>query len=505
MNSRGEGHVTVTSNRGQSAVLSLVILIGMVATVSVGILIVAGDVMSSAEQQSEHDRVEQAFVELSHTMSTVSASDDTPRSVQFEAGESGAVTKTKAGWVTIRGGGVNITQQPMGAIEYEGGDGTIISYQSGGVWRETGNQTRMLSAPNINYNSEDDTLWFPITTLSGEQSLDSGEISVKHTKTNPMRHVSFVKNDSVTITIQSDYYRGWERYFRTEAGGTSIQNIDHENRTITVLLGYADLEGAFDEGATIGSDDPNDFYDKHDNFGNDHRTGTPLPEMDTVIDQMVADAKTGEDVDENLSNGSYTSPIDDGTYFIEEIDGDEDYEFDLTNGNATLIVENDVNLEKDGSIRVVNRDDGNVLRIYAGGNDTVIKGDICDTSDGGTCSDDAGAIQFYGSSTMSVDFGPGNTGAFEGVLYVSSNEEKDWWDGSTGKCSDSHQVHMQGGGDFFGSIVAYSACAQSNSVSFDYDSNLKNANIDPYSGEYPLPPQITYLNVAVHELDVQNK
>lgn len=508
MNSRGEGRVTVTSNSGQSAVLSLVILIGMVAAISVGILVVAGDVMSSAEQQSEHDRVEQAFVELSHTMSTVSASDDTSRSVQFEAGESGAVTKTKAGWVTIRGGGVNITKQPMGAVEYRGDDGTIISYQSGGVWRETGNQTRMLSAPNINYDSDDDTLWFPITTLSGQQSLDSGEISVKHTKTNPMRHVSFVKNDSVTITIQSDYYRGWERYFRTEAGGTSIQDVDHENRTITVLLGYADIEGAFDEGATIGSDDPDHFYDKHSNFGSNYRTGTPLPEMDTVIEQMVADAKAGKNVDKNLSNGNYSNPLDEGTYFVDKIDGDENYRFDLSNGNATLIVGDDVNLGDSGSIRVVDQDsdEKNVLRIYAGGDDLVLDGDICAKSN---CSDDAQVIQFYGPSTMSVHQGPGSKGAFEGVLYIASSEEKDWWKDSevknNGKCKEYHQMHMQGGGDFYGSIVAYSACAQSSSVSFDHDPKLKDANIEPYSDEYPLPPQITYLNVAVHELDVQNK
>nr|WP_254761630.1 hypothetical protein [Natrinema marinum] len=477
----------------------------MVAMVSVGLLLVAGNAMTAAEEATESERVEQAFVELGHTMSTVSANDDTSRTLQFDAGDSGAVTKTKAGWIHIKGGSVDINRS-IGAVEYRGDDGSIISYQSGGVWRETGNRTRMLSAPNIDYDPEDETLWFPITTLSGRQSLNSGEIAIEHNTTDPISNVSFVKNDSVTITIQSDYYRGWERYFRSEASGASIQNVDHQNRTIRVLLGYADLEGAFDEGATIGSDDPADFKDKHDNFGNTHRTGTPLPEMDSVIEQMVADAKAGNDVDKNLSNSTHTNPLDDGTYFIEEINGDQDYTFDLSNGNATLIVEGDVNLGDDGSINVVNRDaaNDNVLRIYAGGDDAVINGEICDTSDG-SCSSNAKTIQFYGPSTMSVDFGPGNTGAFEGVLYVSSSEQKNWWDGSTGTCADHHQVHMQGGGDFYGSIVAYSACAHSNSVSFDYDASLDGSNIDPYSDEYSLPPQITYLNVAVHELDVRNK
>lgn len=473
----------------------------MVATISVGILLIGGDVVSSAEQQTQHERVEQAFVELGHTMSTVSASDDTTKSVEFDAGDSGAVTKTRAGWIHIEGGGVDINQS-IGAVEYEDDDGTIIAYQSGGVWRETGNQTRMLSAPNIDYDSEDDTLWFPITTLSGRQSLDSGEIEIRSNRTESMENVSFVENDSVTITIQSDYYRGWERYFRTEAGGASVQEVDHENRTIRVLLGYAEIDGAFDEGATIGSDDPEHIHNHNEKFGENPRTGTPLPEMNPVIEQIVSDAKAGENVDKNLSSESHGNPLDDGTYFVEEIDGAENYEFNLTEGNATLIVENNVTLEEGGSISVVDQDEAgeNVLRIYAGGNHTLIDGEICADE----CGTDAEVIQFYGPSTMSVDFGPGKTGAFEGVLYVASSEEEDWWDKSTGKCEDYHQVHMQGGGDFYGSVVAYSACSQSESVSFDYDEDLRDTTVDPYFSDYSLPPQLTYLNIAVHELDVEN-
>jgi hypothetical protein len=477
----------------------------MAATVSVGILLVAGDVMTGAEEQSQNERVEQGFVELAHEMSTVSV-DDSSRTVSFEAGESGAVTKTKAGWVHIKGGDVDVNRS-IGAIEYVGDDGTIVAYQSGGVWRETGNKTRMLSSPDIDYDREDDTLWFPMTTLSGRQSLNSGKISIKHNSTDPMTNVTVVENDSVTVTIQSDYYRGWERYFRTVSGGASIRDVDHQNRTVTILLGYVELEGAFDEGASVGSDDPDYFHDKHDSFGDDHRTGTPLPEMDPVIDQMVADAKAGTDVDENLSDGSYSNPLGNGTYFVDEIDGDEDYKFDLTDGNATLIVEGDVDLSENGSITVVDRDAAgeNVLRIYSGGNHSKLNGEICDLSSGSNCSDDAGVIQYYGKSTMAVDFGPGNTGKFEGVLYVASDKEENWWTGSTGKCADYHQVHMQGGGEFYGSIVAYSVCAHSSSVSFGYDTDLADANIDPYYDEYSLPPQLTYLNLAVHELDVENE
>ncbi|MDF9744277.1 DUF7289 family protein [Natrinema salsiterrestre] len=493
------------SERGQSALIGVILLIGMAATVSVGVLLVAGDVMNGAEQQSQNQRVEQGFVELGHEMSTVSVSDDSSRTVSFEAGDSGAVTKTKAGWIHIEGGDVDINRS-IGAVEYVGDDGTVVAYQSGGVWRETGNKTRMLSAPNIDYDSEDETLWFPITTLSGSQSLDSGDVSIEHNSTDPIGNVTFVENDTVTVTIQSDYYRGWERYFRTEAGGASVQNVYHENRTVDVLLGYDDLDGAFEQGATIGSDEDKHFEDKHDKIGEDYAMGTPLPEMDPVIDEMVTDAKAG-DVDKNLSNSTYSNPLDDGTYFIEEIDGNEEYNFDLSDGNATLIVEEDVDLE--GSINVVDHSDDHVLRIYAGGNRFDLDGTVCvDTGSG--CEQRAEIIQFYGPSTMGVDLGPSSGGTFEGVLYVASSEEKsdDWWEGTSGggSCKEEYQVRMQASGtDFNGSMVAYSVCTQSNSMQFDYDEDLAGAEIDPYPEDYTLPPQITYLNIAVHELDVENK
>lgn len=492
---------TMLSGRAQSTLIGIVLLIGMVAIGSLGIFLVASDMLTDVEQESEHDRVENSFVELSQQMETASSDDDVSRSMDIDAGEDGAVVMSNTGNLTIEGGDVNKTI-PIGAIEYTGDDGTKIAYQAGGVFRETGNETRVVSAPPINYDADSEALSFPIIKTRDEAQLDSGNIHVSHHKTNPLQEASLVENDSVTIEVESEYYRGWEEFFRTEAGDTSIQNVDHNNQTVQVLVGYETIDGAFDEGVTIASDDPDHFHDHHENFDS-HSTGTPLPEMDTVIEEIVDDARNGKDIDDNLSDGTYTNPLDDGTYFVNEINGDDDYEFNLTKGNATLIVENDVTLEDGGSINVTDRDANreNVLRVYAGGNHTLIDGNMC--VDDGSCDADADVIQFYGPSTMSVDFGPGSTGAFEGVFYVASSEEKDWWDGGTGKCEDYQQFHMQGGGDFYGSLVAYSACAHSSSLSFDYDDDLKDTDIDPYYGDYTLPPQLTYLNVAEHKVDVE--
>ncbi|WP_254531191.1 hypothetical protein [Natrinema gelatinilyticum] len=51
--------------RGQSSILAVVLLIGMVATISVGIFFVGAEMMTNTEYQSQQDRVEQSFVKLS--------------------------------------------------------------------------------------------------------------------------------------------------------------------------------------------------------------------------------------------------------------------------------------------------------------------------------------------------------------------------------------------------------------------------------------------------------
>ncbi|WP_265112222.1 DUF7289 family protein [Halosolutus halophilus] len=499
---------SITSNRGQAALLGIVLLIGMVAVTSVGIFLVGGEAITNTEQQTENERIEQSFVEMGHTMATASADSDGMRSMQFEAGDSGAVTKSDAGWIRIEGDDVDINRS-IGAVEYEGDDGTVVAYQAGGVWSERGNQTRMLSAPNVNYDPEAETLWFPITTLSGEGTLDSGEIAVRQNSTDPMDGVRFVENDSVTMTIQSEYYRGWEQFFREEAGGVSVQEVDHENRTVKVMLGYADFDDAFQEGVMINGGE-GDFDDKQGVIGDEYETGTPMPPMDDVIDEMIEDAQSG-DVDENLT-GDQTATLEDGTYYVDEVNGDVDYNVDLSDGNTTLIVGGD--WKHEGEINVTDRAGDNVLRIYVGGDIAEFDGEVCVKG----CNGNAEVIQFYGPSTMAVSFGPNNSGHFEGILYVASDEKKDWWDGLTiqdgGTCApdqnrdkEDYQVHMQAGGgtNFSGSIVAYSVCALSNASTFNYAEALADADVDPYPEGYERPPQITYLNVAVHELDVKNE
>ncbi|WP_435551608.1 DUF7289 family protein [Natrinema sp. CGMCC1.2065] len=494
------------SQRGQSAILALVLLIGMVATISIGILLVAGDVMTSTEQQAESERVEQAFVELSKQMATVSKDSDAPRAMTFDAGERGAITRTSTGNITIKARNVNETLR-MGSIEYEADDGSILAYQAGGVWRETGNETRIVSQPPITYSAEEQTLSLPVTTVSGEHELSSGEVDIRHNDTDPVRNATVVENDTVTLEITSKYYRGWELYFEEEVGDASVRNVtqlEGDKGYVKVELGLRELEGAFDDGATV-SGEVSEKNEKHGYFdGSDTKEGKSMPPLDGTIYKLVEDTNTTENDEGTIDGGTFTN----GTYFADEVNLDDDVTFDLSKGNATLVVDGDVNIGGN-SFKVTNAtEDDHVLQIYMTG-DLTVGGEMCvdECVAGDEEKIDAKHLQLYGTSESVVMIGTSKNDYFEGLLYVAGDEE--YFEGgnyhSPNGCEDK-QICIQNG-NVDGSIVAASIGTQSATPKddFTYDGDLQGYEPDLYPAGYVKPQDITYLNVAVHTLDVKNK
>lgn len=478
--------------RGQSSILAVVLLIGMVATISVGIFFVGAEMMTNTEYQSQQERVEQSFVKLSQQMSSAAINDDVTHSMSFDSGQSGAITKTNAGSIEIQSSDFSKTIQ-LGAIEYSGDDGNIVAYQAGGVWRKRGNQTLMLSAPPIEYDAEKETLWLSVSDVSEDEELSSEKLSMVHQKTVPIQDV--VQNETVTLTITSDYYRGWESYFRHQAGDAVVRNVDHSNRTVSVELGYLEADVAFDSGVTYSDD-----YTVHKNADVDGPTSQGnLPLLDTVVSEMINDTESGEmNVDDDLGTVDTTLTRGDGAYVADSIEEAGHLRFDLTEGNATLFVDGDINASG-STITVTDWSGNNALKVYTTGDlDARNGGDICVDP----CATDVGAerIHVFGTSEMQVDFGPGGNSRFEGVLYAASNED-DW--PTRNGCESQVCVHSNL--DVYGSIVASSVKIHATSTELAYDSSLDTADIPLHPKSYTLPPRITYLNIAHHKIDVTNE
>ncbi|WP_306058865.1 DUF7289 family protein [Natronococcus wangiae] len=493
MSDVGDG-APISTERGQAALIGFVILIGMVAVASAGILLVGGEVLTATEHQTEEERVLQAFIELSQNMHTVSANDDVSQSIDLDAGEHGAVVKTNTSTLHISGGDVNETIH-IGAIEYEGDDGTRIAYQAGAVFHETGEETQVVSSPPIYFDAEAESLSFPIIKAKDEADLSSGDITVRHSETDPLTEANLVQGDTVTVKITSEYYRGWETYFERQGGPTSVQGVEtyeeNQSGTVTVEFGYREVSDAFSSGAVYASDFESH---KHQNVSAENAS---FPPLDEEINRLMNETDPEDEDVTDLETVSGYHSLEDGVYYADEIDGGQ-LDFNLSDGNATLVVDGDIKTE-DETITVNDYEEGNSLGVYTTGDYLASSnhaGHVCVTKNDCEENEDATVIQMVLSSESIAEIGFGSGARYEGVIYAGGSGED--WSSSCGM-----QVCFQSNFDFYGSVVASSVEVQSSAGEFEYDESLEDAELDIYPDESLLPPQITYLNVAEHQIEIE--
>lgn len=491
MNSRRGGSGD-TDIRAAATLLGLILLIGMVAVVSGSIFLVADDAVTGIEQRSEQERVEGAFVELSQQMQTASTTEDVARTIDLEVGQDGAIVRENTGRINVTSDALDddaIDDLMIGTIEYESDDGTTLAYEAGAVFRETGNETQVVSTPSIHYDTATKTLTLPLVTATGDHRLGSGDVTFVHNETTTFQEANVVENESVTITIQSNYYRGWETFFQQQAGDTSVQEVDHENRTIEVQIGYLDVEDAYEDGIIVSENF--DDFDNADVEDGTVRKGS-MPQLDAVIAEMVADY---EDESPPPESGTASGGT---TYYTGNlhVDSDDELTFDTSGGNTTVIVDGNVTVE--GSLVADPHATDNELKIYTTEHIDVEGGNV--SVENGT----AKHLQMYGTSETHVGIGPGGS-TFEGTIYAPRDETWGNRDNEVfhqGQCQE--QVCMQSNVEFTGALVASSTNVHSASVEFAYDDSLENNDIELYPDSYTLPPQLTYLNVAHHEVAVKN-
>lgn len=493
--------------RAETALLGIVLLFGIVAVGSVGVLVVAEQASTEVTQESENDRVEGAFVELSQEMGATAVRPDVSRSIDLDVGRQGAVTKRDAGWIEVESDGLEEDLNlSIGAIEYAADDGTRIAYQAGGVWRERGNETRMVSAPPIHYDAGSETFTFPVVTVGGDRSLSAGEIAFSHERTTTFEEATVVEDESVTVTVGSEFYRGWEEYFERQAGEAVVRDVDHDNRTVTVRLGYLELSEAFDEGVVV-SENFDDFESADVDGG---VTEGSMPELDELIDELVADARSGTiEPDEPVEShpridGSFGT-LENGTYFTEELVVDGPMAADLADGNVTIVVDGDVHATDEFVVENYDRPGTDAsAKIYTTGDVEIEGGGLCvENCDSHT---NSSQLQVYGTSETRVGLWEGEP-SFHGTLYAPSDEdlgsvENDAF-GPGATCDE--QVCMIANADFYGALVAASANVHSAAVDLTYDRSLEEIEPDVYPEGYELPPKLTYLNVAHHEIDVESR
>lgn len=231
-------------SRGQSEVLGVVLLLGITILGVGALVVIGGSAITGIQEQATLEEAELSFSNFDSRASRVALGQSPVQKLDLGVGQetgSGTLAARDGGWIRITvtntstGNSTPIMNRTLGSVVYESGE-TTIAYQSGGVWKQTGGDTTMVSPPEFHYR--DGTLTMPVVTVDSDSTLDD-ELVVRsndaskqefpnENTTNPLMR------KRIDITIKSQFYEGWGSYFeqRTD-GGTKY---DHDAGTVTISL-----------------------------------------------------------------------------------------------------------------------------------------------------------------------------------------------------------------------------------------------------------------------------
>lgn len=269
--SAGEG--AASRVRAQTNVLGYVLLLGMVLTSATLIVLSGASVVDQLEEVTGQESTTNAIEELDTALSSVASVGGLTRT-EFSIGDA-----SPSQYRIVNDGYVNVTvnrnascraQIPMSSIQYERQDGVIMAFEGGGVWRQEDgivSQTAMHTPPDLTY--ENGTIALTVINVSGRirgtSTVISENVTGSMTRTNAVESTLFTgycaRPDNVTISVTSDYFRGWSGYMSSRLDASRSDWFD-SNRTARV---YYDQEKL----PEVTNDSRNDVVDLSDPSFND--------------------------------------------------------------------------------------------------------------------------------------------------------------------------------------------------------------------------------------------
>lgn len=541
-----------TEDRGLTAVVGIVLLVGIVAVGSVTVVVIGGQIQQDTDDRITDERIKDSFIQLDQTIGTVATGQRQEATVDFalsnDADADTAIRREDTGTIVINRTNLTTTKtvavKDIGSIVYTR-DGEQYTYQAGAVWRNTGNATQLVSSPQVSYefNTQSGyaspTLNLAIPELQGADRISNGAVAVEHNRTiAPFNNVSTVQNQLITMSVTSDFYVGWGKYFEQRYPAITTVSYDHPDETVTIKFGKRDIDGEFDEAILAGGDVTVD-------------TGNPAVEgpvvaggsvnggsiscsdtnvtcggaqnptvLDSVIASKINEAQSDDpDVTATIDSGNRdaSNPLTAGSYYTGgfELKSGQTLTIDLSAGNVSLVVDGPVGISG-GRIEVINADQNATCcyaRVYVGDSGGNGYGDWAmggGTSSVSTPGENATRFQVYGTSEMHFAFGQSNGDGFEGVVYAPHDGDKSTGDNyaittyslNNAKCSPPSGADVcigTGNGEFTGAILGFQAVDVRQSSRLEYDSDLET--IEPtlgYGGT--VPPPITFLQVSVQQV-----
>jgi len=217
--------------RGQAETIGLVLLLAITVLGVTSVVALAAPALDDAQEATSTQRVEQSLSQIDSRAAVVALGQTDSQSVSLSDSRAGRYrVDPDAGRVSVvrldeNGSrvGTPIVNTTLGAVLYERGE-TTVAFQGGGVWRTRGAGAEMLSPPEFNYQGA--TLTLPVIRVGGAASTYAGsprarvtadEVDVSRfptaNRSNPL------SGGTVAVRVDSEYYRGWEQFFRERSTG----------------------------------------------------------------------------------------------------------------------------------------------------------------------------------------------------------------------------------------------------------------------------------------------
>jgi len=324
--------------RAQSAPLGVALIFGIMVVSTTVIVAFGAGAITNTESHLGAERTQKALTEFDSRAALVGLGQSNVQQVELASrGSERYRVDEDAGWMNVSyedpetGATTVVFRKRMGAVVNDDETATKIAYQGGGVWRSDGaGQSVMISPPEFHYRGA--TLTLPLITVRGDASLGRRGVISRNGTTryfpNESMNPAFVnpmENGEVTVSVRSEYYRGWGQYFetRTEGNVTYTHSKNMVNATLVTPVGARTVRSAVRSSSPAGvikfkgSTDPGfDAYDSSDGdgyAGEGAANGWNNASINTAGDVEIQD--NGVRVHGNITSGGYVDMKDWGNNF----------------------------------------------------------------------------------------------------------------------------------------------------------------------------------------------
>lgn len=484
--------ILADSNKGQSEILGIVLLLS-ISMLAIGMILTFGEpALSQGTEMVDESQVENEFSLLDARLATsaLGAADTQNTELNLNTGTVRSVPDGATMWVSqnftesdkrqllqeFENGSINdaydlgkgvtgddpmsvdtdelnrtLETVEMGKIEYEHGD-SMLAYEGGGVWRMDqgpGDGSVMISPPEFHYQGR--TLTLPLFNITTERSISADRTDIEvnaDEETELVFERNPVSGGSIVVTVESSYYRAWGEYFDERTQGRETVYEPSENRATVELVvpDEIDVDGgqAFRDAATGNGN-------WEDSFQDGYSEGEFYIDADSYIQDGIDAARSsndnsGECIDEDDGfEDCGGEDISGGTYYI---DGDAELqdgmEFD-EDDNVTVAIDGGLH-QQGGTVEIDDELDGDTaVEFLVGGGDFTMGGNPeLNYPDNGNSSD---MLIFVGTD-YDVEIDGGGGGGVRATLYAPGSSIE--WGGMGGAGWEggiiANDMHINGGG-----------------------------------------------------------